>query len=161
MAGALKKSASRFSVIVPAHAMTHEEMLDVTDALGDAGCTDASIRGHAAGMELLFERDADSLQSAITAAIADVRAGKPQLLPQKHPQLLRLRRIEHRVQATDDRIGSGEGIDGAMSALPASRSRAGMHRGGRLATPTPSAHDQRVRAERMPMLLRDTGMALL
>ena len=34
---------------------THEAILEVTDALGDAGCSDASIRGHMDGMELLFE----------------------------------------------------------------------------------------------------------
>ncbi len=66
----------RFSVIVPASTMTHEEILDATDALGNAGCTDASVRGHATGMELLFERTADSLQAAISSAISDVeRAG--------------------------------------------------------------------------------------
>ncbi|HUT13155.1 MAG TPA: hypothetical protein VMY42_21885 [Thermoguttaceae bacterium] len=66
----------RFSVIMPTSAMTHEEILDATDALGNAGCTDASIRGHATGMELLFERTADSLQAAISSAISDVeRAG--------------------------------------------------------------------------------------
>lgn len=69
-------SAYRFSVIVPTSPMTHDETLDATDALGNTGCTDASIRGHADGMELLFERDADSLQAAISSAIADVeRAG--------------------------------------------------------------------------------------
>lgn len=62
----------RFSVIVPASAMTHEDILDAADALGNAGCTDASIRGHATGMELLFERTADSLQAAIASAISDV-----------------------------------------------------------------------------------------
>lgn len=66
----------RFSVIVPASTMRHEEILDATDALGNAGCTDASIRGHATGMELLFQRAADSLQAAISSAISDVeRAG--------------------------------------------------------------------------------------
>ena len=66
----------RSSVIVPGSEITHEEILDATDALGNAGCTDASIRGHATGMELLFERAADSLQAAITSAISDVeRAG--------------------------------------------------------------------------------------
>ena len=66
----------RFSVVVPTSPMTHDETLDATDALGNAGCTDASIRGHADGMELLFERAADSLQTAISSAIADVeRAG--------------------------------------------------------------------------------------
>lgn len=66
----------RFSVIVPAASLTEVEILDATDALGDAGCTDASIRGHADGMELLFERTAASLQTAISSAISDVeRAG--------------------------------------------------------------------------------------
>lgn len=66
----------RFSVIIPIDAMTHEDILDATDALGNAGCTDASIRGHADGMELLFERSGDSLQAVISSAISDVeRAG--------------------------------------------------------------------------------------
>ncbi|REJ76805.1 MAG: hypothetical protein DWQ34_14180 [Planctomycetota bacterium] len=66
----------RFSVLVPAPQWTHDEALDATDALGAAGCTDASIRGHVDGIELLFERTADSLQAAISSAIADVeRAG--------------------------------------------------------------------------------------
>ena len=69
-------SQYRFAVIVPTSSLTHDETLDATDALGDAGCTDASIRGHADGMELLFERAADSLQVAISSAISDVeRAG--------------------------------------------------------------------------------------
>ncbi|NUQ64746.1 MAG: hypothetical protein HUU20_19965 [Pirellulales bacterium] len=66
----------RFSVIVHGPPMTHDEILDATDALGNAGCTDASIRGHSEGMELLFERTADSLQHAICSAVTDVeRAG--------------------------------------------------------------------------------------
>ena len=70
--------AYRFTVIVPGEFTDHEVILDATDALGNAGCTDASIGGHVEGMELLFERSADSLQAAITSAIADVeRAGFP------------------------------------------------------------------------------------
>jgi hypothetical protein len=66
----------QFSVIIPTVLMTPEEILDTTDALGNTGCTDASIRGHADGIELLFERPAESLQAAISSAIADVeRAG--------------------------------------------------------------------------------------
>jgi hypothetical protein len=66
----------QFSVIVPMPPMTHEDILDVTDALGSSGCLDASIRGHADGMELLFERTAESLQAALSSAISDVeRAG--------------------------------------------------------------------------------------
>ncbi|MBI3300744.1 MAG: hypothetical protein HYZ72_01495 [Deltaproteobacteria bacterium] len=65
-----------FSVVVTMPPMTHDQILDATDALGDTGCTDASIRGHAEGMELLFARAAESLQAAISSAIADVeRAG--------------------------------------------------------------------------------------
>lgn len=64
--------------------MTEGEILDATDSLGSAGCSDASIRGHAEGMELLFERKAESLQSAISSAIADVeqagfRVGKVEM----------------------------------------------------------------------------------
>lgn len=63
-------------MIVPASSLTHDEILEVADALGNAGCTDASVRGHSDGMELLFERAARSLQAAISSAISDVeRAG--------------------------------------------------------------------------------------
>ncbi len=66
----------RFALIVPCGPLTHEEILDATDALGNAGCTDASLRGHADGMELLFERASESLEGAISAAITDIeRAG--------------------------------------------------------------------------------------
>lgn len=47
--------------------MTPAEILDAADALGHAGCTDASVRGHADGIELLFERNAESLQAAISS----------------------------------------------------------------------------------------------
>lgn len=62
----------RFAVIVASSPMSHEAILDATDALGEAGCTDASIRGHADGMELLFARTARSLQSAIRSAVNEV-----------------------------------------------------------------------------------------
>jgi hypothetical protein len=66
----------QFSLIVPCAALNHDAILDAADALGDAGCTDASIRGHSDGMELIFERAGDTLQAAISSAISDVeRAG--------------------------------------------------------------------------------------
>jgi hypothetical protein len=69
-------SGYRFAIVIPTAPHSHDEMLDATDALGAAGCTDASIRGHSAGMELLFERDANTLEAAISSAVADVeRAG--------------------------------------------------------------------------------------
>ena len=66
----------QFSLIVVCPSLTHQEILDAADAFGNAGCTDASIRGHGEGMELLFDRTAESLQVAISSAISDVeRAG--------------------------------------------------------------------------------------
>jgi hypothetical protein len=62
----------RFAVIIPCGLLTQEEILDATDALVNAGCTDASIRGHAEGVELLFERAAVSLEVAISTAIANM-----------------------------------------------------------------------------------------
>ncbi len=63
-----------FSVIVGAPELSHEEILEITDALADAGCTDASIRGHRDGIELIFDRAAPSLQAAMTSAISDVES---------------------------------------------------------------------------------------
>lgn len=67
-------SAYRFAVVVAAEPMNHEEILDAADALGKAGCADASIRGHSEGMELLFERTAKTLQAAISSAIGDIES---------------------------------------------------------------------------------------
>ena len=64
----------RFSLIVATAPMSHAQILDATDALGEAGCTDASIRGHKEGMELVFGRIAKSLQGAISSAIAEVES---------------------------------------------------------------------------------------
>ena len=51
--------------------VTDDELLDVTDALGAAGCDDASIGVHASGLELEFARSRDSLQEAIVSAVQD------------------------------------------------------------------------------------------
>jgi hypothetical protein len=63
-----------FAVIIASEKMTHEEILDATDALGEAGCTDGSLCGHAEGMEMAFTRSARSLQVAISSAISDVES---------------------------------------------------------------------------------------
>ena len=63
-----------FNVIIAAGKMSHEKILDATDALGAAGCTDALVCGHAAGMELGFTRSGRSLQAAISSAIGDVES---------------------------------------------------------------------------------------
>ena len=51
--------------------LTNDELLDATDALGAAGCDDASISVHTNGLELGFDRSHDSLQEAIASAVRD------------------------------------------------------------------------------------------
>jgi hypothetical protein len=63
-----------FSVIIATGKMTHEKILDATDALGEAGCTDGLLCGHAEGMEVQFTRSARSLQSAISSAIKAIES---------------------------------------------------------------------------------------
>jgi hypothetical protein len=67
-----------FSLIIPGALVNHDTILDAVDVLGQAGCVDASIRGHVDGMEVLFEREADNLHEAIHSAILNVeQAGFP------------------------------------------------------------------------------------
>src|SRR5262245_56490823 len=76
LTGVAKMPSYEFSVIIASGKLTHDEILDATDALGDAGCTDGSLCGHEEGMEMQFNRSGRSLQTAITSAIKDVeRAG--------------------------------------------------------------------------------------
>jgi hypothetical protein len=63
-----------FHVIVHYPEMMDDEILNATDALCAAGCDDASLRGHPEGFELLFHRNADTLQAAISTAISDVES---------------------------------------------------------------------------------------
>jgi hypothetical protein len=52
--------------------LSDEELLDVTDALGEAGCDDCSISVHGSGLELEFDRVHQSLEEAIASAICAV-----------------------------------------------------------------------------------------
>jgi len=52
---------------------TDDELLDAADALGEAGCDDAAVSVHAAGLELEFDRSAKSLLHALASAVHDVR----------------------------------------------------------------------------------------
>jgi len=78
-----------FALIVATSPRSHDEILVATDALGEAGCTDASIRGHSEGMELLFARTARSLQTAISSAISAVEnAGFPVIRVEMEPEAI-------------------------------------------------------------------------
>lgn len=61
-----------FALIIATGKLSHKKILDATDALGEAGCRDGSLCGHAEGMEIMFTRSARSLQAAISSAISDV-----------------------------------------------------------------------------------------
>jgi hypothetical protein len=52
--------------------LSDEELLDATDALGEAGCDDCSVSVRGRGLELEFDRVHQSLQEAIASAINDV-----------------------------------------------------------------------------------------
>jgi hypothetical protein len=62
----------QFSVIVDLAPDSNDEILNVADALGNAGCLDASLGGHDDGMEAMFNREADSLDAAIKSAITAI-----------------------------------------------------------------------------------------
>src|SRR5947208_106538 len=57
-----------FALIIAAGKMSHEEMLEATDARGEADCTNGTLCVHAEGMEIMFTRSARSLQPAISSA---------------------------------------------------------------------------------------------
>lgn len=57
------------SVIIDISLQKETAILDIADALGHAGCLDASICGHSEGIEAVFDRDATPLQEAIHSAV--------------------------------------------------------------------------------------------
>jgi hypothetical protein len=66
----------RFTVHVPRPVRTHNEILAITESLRTVGCADAVIFGHKDGLELLFNRPAASLKSAISSVTTQIeRAG--------------------------------------------------------------------------------------
>lgn len=64
----------QFSIIVAHSPNSEADILDVADALGEAGCLDGSIGGHPEGLEIAFNREAGSLDEAIKSAVSDVES---------------------------------------------------------------------------------------
>lgn len=62
----------QFSVIIDFAPDGNDQILDVADALGSAGCLDASIGGHSDGIEAVFNREAGSFDTAIKSAITAI-----------------------------------------------------------------------------------------
>ena len=62
----------QFRIVIDTTPKDNDEILDVLDAFGRAGCLDASIGGHNEGVEAIFNREAPSLDEAIKSAIAAI-----------------------------------------------------------------------------------------
>lgn len=62
----------QFTVILGVTPKNEDEMLNVADVLGNAGCLDASIGGHDEGIEMVFHRECKSLDTAIKSAISAI-----------------------------------------------------------------------------------------
>ena len=62
----------QFSVIIDYTPNNNDQTLDLADALGNAKCLDASIGGHEEGTEVIFHREAESLDVAIKSAVAAI-----------------------------------------------------------------------------------------
>lgn len=54
--------------------VTENELLDATDALGQAGCDDAAAGIRGPSLELEFDRNHSSRQDAIESAVKDVES---------------------------------------------------------------------------------------
>ncbi|GEM_PF-2159613 len=63
----------RFTLFVPTPIHTHNQLLEVTESLKAAGLNGASIFGHKEGFEIIYKRSAESLQSAVAFAVAQVK----------------------------------------------------------------------------------------
>ena len=70
----------QFTVIIDLAPNGNDEILNVADALGNAGCLDASIGGHADGMEAVFNREANSLMSICPTIVSASSANRPESL---------------------------------------------------------------------------------
>ena len=62
----------QFSLIIDCKIESEEEILDIADTLGNAECLDGSVGGHSEGVEVVFNREADSLDEAIKSAIVAI-----------------------------------------------------------------------------------------
>ena len=62
----------QFSVIIDHRPISNDNILDLADVLGNAKCLDASIGGHKEGAEVMFHREAESLDAAIKSAVAAI-----------------------------------------------------------------------------------------
>jgi len=82
-----KNDLYSFSIIIDVDPPTIDGLMDITDAVGDIGCFDATVCGYAGGIELAFDRESESFRDAVDSVIDDVKqAGYPILRLELEPQ---------------------------------------------------------------------------
>ncbi len=75
--------------------LTGEALMEMSDALFEAGCDDASPGMSGGVVSVPFDREADTLREAITSAIRDVQSAG-----------YRVERVEHDVDPVFDEINT-------------------------------------------------------
>ncbi|QDS86969.1 hypothetical protein EC9_11440 [Rosistilla ulvae] len=62
----------RFRVVINHQVKSEHEMLDLADRLAAAGCDDGHLGGHAEGVEVVFDREAESRDEAMQSAVKQI-----------------------------------------------------------------------------------------
>ncbi|QDV87849.1 hypothetical protein [Stieleria magnilauensis] len=62
----------RFRVVISHQVMTDQEILDLADNLAAAGCDDGHVGGHDEGIEIVFDRVAETRDEAMRSAVAQI-----------------------------------------------------------------------------------------
>ena len=62
----------RFKVVINHHVRSEKEVLDLADQLAAAGCDDGHLGGHDEGMEMVFDREAESREDAMRSAVKQI-----------------------------------------------------------------------------------------
>lgn len=62
----------RFRVVIDHRVTTDQEILDLADKLAAAGCDDGHLAGHDEGIEMTFDRMAESRDDAMRSAVAQI-----------------------------------------------------------------------------------------
>ncbi|MEX1224164.1 MAG: hypothetical protein WEA31_06405 [Pirellulales bacterium] len=62
----------RFRVVISHHVESEEEILDLADRLAAVGCDDGHLGGHVEGIEMVFDREAESRDEAMRSAVQQI-----------------------------------------------------------------------------------------
>lgn len=62
----------RFRVVIDHRVATDREILELADKLAEAGCDVGHLAGHGEGIEVVFDREAESRDDAMRSAISQI-----------------------------------------------------------------------------------------